>query len=388
MIDSNKKWIVYFASGNYWTGGITGRHHILKRLSTDYNILFVNSLGLTGVRSIKKNTILTRIKNKIKANLKYLRRDNEFYVFSPLNFQVGIKLTDALSIYLIYLQLRLIFLLKGIKKPVTWICNPKAVLLTNKYKSDKIIFNYSDKFSSYREISNKEYIKKLDDELKEKSDLIFCNLYKTYEELSLTNYKGKIHYFSHSVDFKLFNEYLNKEIEVPQDIKKISHPIIGYYGTLTDSNDWEIIKYCAEKKLEYSFVFIGEIREDIDKSIKEFPNVHFLGHKPYEDLPKYLKYFDVCIMFWKVTDWIYNSSPLKTKEFLAMGKPIVSVKIYELKKNYSNIISFAETKEEFLEKIDYELSTDNEEKIKGRIDSVKNDTWEITAEKIKKIIEV
>jgi hypothetical protein len=387
MIDSNKKWIVYFASGNYWTGGITGRHHILKRLSTDYNILFVNSLGLAGVGSIKKNTVLTRIKNKIKANLKYLRRDNEFYVFSPLNFQIGIRFVDALSIYFILLQLKLVFLLKGIKKPITWICNPKAVLLTNKYKSDKIIYNYSDKFSSYREISNKEYIQKLDDELKEKSDLIFCNLFKTYEELSLTEYKNKIHYFPHSVDFKFFNEYLIKEIEVPQDIKEISHPIIGYYGTLTDSNDWEIIKYCAEKKPDYSFVFIGEAREDIDKDIKKIPNVHFLGYKPYEELPKYLKFFDVCIMFWKVTDWIYNSSPLKTKEFFAMGKPIVSVKIYELQKNYPDTISFAETKEEFLEKIDYKLSTDNEERIKRRIGSVKNDTWEITAKKIKKIIE-
>ncbi|MCX6163658.1 MAG: hypothetical protein NTU73_02160 [Ignavibacteriae bacterium] len=93
-------------------------------------------------------------------------------------------------------------------------------------------------------------------------------------------------------------------------------------------------------------------------------------------------------MFWKVTDWIYNSSPLKTKEFLAMGKPIVSVKIYELQKNYPEIISFAETKEEFLEKIEYELSTNNDKKMKRRIESVKNDTWERTSEKIKRIIEV
>ncbi|MCX6163657.1 MAG: hypothetical protein NTU73_02155 [Ignavibacteriae bacterium] len=281
MRDLNKKWIVYFASGNYWTGGITGRHHILKRLSTDYNILFVNSLGLASVRSVKKNTIFTRIKNKIKANIKYLKTDDEFYVFSPLNFQIGIKFIDEFSVYFIYLQLRLVFLIKGIKRQISWICNPKAVLLTNKYKSDKIIYNYSDKFSSYREISNKEYIMKLDDELKDKADLIFCNLVKTYEELSLTSFKNKIHYFPHSVDFKYFNDYLYQETEAPKDIKEISHPIIGYYGTLTDSNDWEIIKYCTKRKPDYSFVFIGKAREDIDKEIKKFPNVHFLGYKPY-----------------------------------------------------------------------------------------------------------
>jgi hypothetical protein len=284
--------------------------------------------------------------------------------------------------------MRFVFLLKRIKNPVIWVCNPKAVLITNKIKSNKLIYNYSDKFSSYREISDKEYIQNLDNELKFKSDFIFCNLIKTFEELSISNYRNKIRYFPHSVDFGFFNSYLNKETEKPEELKTLKSPIIGYYGTLTDSNDWEIIKYCASKRPGYSFVFIGDVRADIDKDIKNFSNVYFIGYKKYEELPGYLKFFDVCIMFWKVTDWIYNSSPLKTKEFLAMGKPVVSVKIYELQKNYPVVISFAEGKEEFLEKIDFELTSNSEEKILKRIESVKNDTWENTVTKIKEVLEL
>ena len=167
----------------------------------------------------------------------------------------------------------------------------------------------------------------------------------------------------------------------------ISHPIIGYYGTLTNSNDWNLIKFLAKSKPDYNFVFIGKIREDVDPEVFDFSNIHFLGYKPYKKLPRYLKFFDVCIIFWKVTDWIINSNPLKTKEFLSMGKPIVSVRIYELEKNFHDIIYLCDTKEEFLSSIDSALAEDSNRLPLKRISKVKDNTWEKDACRIIELFE-
>ena len=377
-----RNWIVYFASGNYWNGGITGRHHLLKRLSNDYNILFINSLGLAGIKNISKNTILSRITSKLKSYLKYLKSTKDFKVFSPISLPVDSKFTEKLSEKILLIQVKVVSKILGIKNPIIWVCSPKAALLLDKIKYKKLIYNYSDKFTSYREISNRELITKFDSMLKDKADIIISNLLKTYEELQHNGCSKKTIYLPHGVDYFEFNKVCYNDVSIPKDLKTIPKPIIGYYGSLTDSNDWELIKYCANQREQYSFVFIGTPRKDIPKEVFNIKNIYFLGYKEYKDLPRYLKLFDLCILFWKVTDWIYNSSPLKTKEFLAMGKPIVSVHIYELEKKYSSLISFAASYREFLTKIDFELLADSKEKQNLRMEAVKNDTWDIIARKL------
>ena len=283
--------------------------------------------------------------------------------------------------------MQFVFRILKIKNPFIIVASPKAATLLDHISHASVIYMYSDKFSSYREISDKNHIESLDEILKQKSQFIVSNLYKTYEDLLRSPFASKSVYLPHSVDFQLFNSHLELHFPPPEDIKQLDSPIIGYYGTLTNSNDWSLIKYLAKEKPDYNFVFIGKIREDVDSEIFGFPNIHFLGHKPYSELPKYLKFFDVCIMFWKLTDWIINSNPLKTKEFLSMGKPIVSVRIYELEKNFPDLIYLCDTKEQFLFSIDIALSEDSCELAQNRISRVVNDSWESDAKKIVDLFE-
>lgn len=387
-LKNNKKWLVYFASGNYWQGGITGRHHLLKRLhSFGYNILFINSLGLASIKSINRKTLSSRVKAKLLSYTKYLKVADSFLVFSPISIPLGLTFLDRINTFLLKLQMKYAFLALGINEPYILVASPKTATLIDNISYKCLMYMYSDKFSSYREIHDKDYIRLLDSTLKEKSQFIVSNLYKTYEELKESSFASKSIYLPHSVDFQMFHSHLEVEFPPPEDLARISHPIIGYYGTLTNSNDWNLIKFLAKSRPEYHFVFIGKAREDVDQEIYRYSNVHFLGYKPYQELPKYLKFFDACIMFWKLTDWIINSNPLKTKEFLAMGKPIVSVRIYELEKNYPGLVYLCDSKEDFLDSIDSALTEDSSELAAMRIASVKNDSWEIDAKKIMELME-
>jgi hypothetical protein len=92
-------------------------------------------------------------------------------------------------------------------------------------------------------------------------------------------------------------------------------------------------------------------------------------------------------MFWNMTEWIYNSNPLKTKEFLAMGKPIVSVRIYELERNYPGLVYLCDSQNEFLQSLDAAVAEEIPELVQKRIEAVESDSWEKDAEKIVQLLE-
>jgi hypothetical protein len=124
----------------------------------------------------------------------------------------------------------------------------------------------------------------------------------------------------------------------------------------------------------YQFVFIG--RKDIrDTGIEQMENVHFLGKKPFSEIPAYGSSFDVGIMFWIRREWIINASPLKLKEYLSLGLPVVSTLIEEVAHNYPDVVYSARSKEEFLEFLDEAVLRRDGERIRRGTDAVRNDSW-------------
>jgi glycosyltransferase involved in cell wall biosynthesis len=176
-------------------------------------------------------------------------------------------------------------------------------------------------------------------------------------------------------DIRVLLQQRSQLFDVPQDLREIPRPIIGYYGTLTDSNDWKTIDYCAARRPQYSFVLIGK-KEITSTGMEELPNVHFLGPRPYQQIGDYGAAFDVAFMFWIRRDWIKNCSPLKLKEYLALGKPVVSTRIEEVEREYSDIVYSAETPEEFLSALDAAVTEDNSERIQKGRDKVRGDSWD------------
>ena len=190
------------------------------------------------------------------------------------------------------------------------------------------------------------------------------NIFKKIQ--GLVDDKGKVIYFPHGVEFDHFNNTKKR------DLGAIKSPIAGYFGSLTENNDQRMFKALAESG--YSVVLIGKILGDYSSCINE--NFHFIGPVDYKYLPEYAQNFDVCIMAWKPAEWINNSNPSKTLEYFAMGKPIVSNTIPELKKRFSELMYFADDPKEFVNQTNKALKENNDDLIKRRIEVAKNQSWE------------
>ena len=380
--------IIHFSGDDYWLSYPHSRLHIIKAFSQKgYKVLWINPLG-TRFPSIKKKTFfLKKIIRKITSIAKLLKKiDTNFYVYTPISLPI---FRDNLiqKVNLLFWRVQITFLqyLLNIKNPILFFSSPVYGRLLAQIKHYKSIYYYSDLYTEYRELTTKTrtYIEKLDEILYTNSDVILCASRMIFDNLKTKSTK-QIYYLPHQVSFHLFQKAC-KENSVPADIGKIKKPIIGYYGSLTESNDWDLIEYCSKLRPNYNFVFIGRKDLKLDK-IETLPNILFLGKKNYDEIPYYAAYFDVCIMFWIRREWIKNCSPLKLKEYLSAGKPVVSTYIEELDFYYKDIIYLSKTREDFIKNIDTALTTDNVERINKGIKTVENDSWLKAADKIEELL--
>ncbi|GAH58233.1 unnamed protein product, partial [marine sediment metagenome] len=171
-----------------------------------------------------------------------------------------------------------------------------------------------------------------------------------------------------------------------RELEGIPKPIAGYFGTLTAHNDIELLMWCARRLPDVSFVLAGQITGGDYSALGNMPNVHLLGKIPYERIPYLCASFDVCMLQWKMSDWIRSCNPLKLFEYMASGRPIVSVPIVEVVKKYSEVISVARSKEEFCQAIMWELQNDTKARSQRRIQIAAEHSWDRHVEMISQLI--
>lgn len=182
----------------------------------------------------------------------------------------------------------------------------------------------------------------------------------------------------------------NKQWEIPEDLKKIPHPIIGYIGTINSTRlDFELLLKLSQRCPEYNFVFTGPEDDFFAKHpLHQASNVFFLGKKNVEQLPAYIAGYDVCINPQMVNDITDGNYPLKIDEYLAMGKPTVATSTHTMRNIFSDFIFLPITEEEYIQALKMALSEINDTSRKEeRIRFAKTHGWEQSVDKIYKIIE-
>jgi len=337
-----KKWIIHFSADDWWTQNIQSRHHLVKEFYIKgYNILWVNPMGLR-FPSVKKWGFRKKISKKIKSILKGLRKhDDGFYILSFTFLPVYKRgFLEKINKALILAQLKIAMHFLGIREAISLATLPTfAPVIRSLKKSGRlipVIYYYTDQYDQYREIRDRRPIVEWDRMLREDALSIYCASEPIFNNISREFKKKKVvKVLEHQVEFELFDYQRIVKQNLP--VKK---PIIGYFGSLTDSNDWDIIRYVAQRRPEWNFVFIGHKRIDLP-DLEKMQNIHFLGYVPYAELPMIAINFSVGIMFWKMTEWIKACSPLKLKEYLALGLPVVSVPIDEVVNKYSQYVVIA-----------------------------------------------
>ena len=386
MIQGKK--IVCFAPNDWWAQNPSCTTHIMQELSKDNSVLYINpfSSDILGAKSSgKKKGLSVRIKRKLKSMFSGLKKINSsLHVFSPFFIPIqGKTVFDSFNNFFLRLQIKFVFRIIGFTSPILWIENIRAANALQWFKSVMVVYHVSDLFAKDSYSSNQKALEAKEQYVSDRSDLTICvsdELYDMKKDLW-----DNVHYLPHGVDFELFRDASERPIALDV-LSGIPHPIAGYFGTMTANNDIEMMVYCARTLPDVSFVFAGQITTGDYSELASLNNVYLLGRLPYNEIPQLCAAFDVCMLQWKVTDWIRHCNPLKMLEYMASGNPIVSVEINEAKK-YKDIISITETKEDFCRALMWEIENDNDERKKKRVEIASRHSWSSNVEKISEMIE-
>lgn len=381
----NHPFIVCFGGCDWWyhNRGLFCPQ-IMTRLAKRYRVLFVNSLGMR-IPSLKRDRkTSSKIFRKLRSILLFLRKaESNMYVLSPISLPLGSRAGRKINCFCVYLQIKLVTFLLGIIEPVVYINCPPALEIVKKLRKRQfMIYERTDLFEEMPG-ADRTYITSLDDELTESADLVLYVNKALWEQGIRKNSNSLL--IGHGVDYERFAKAEESKY-VPDDIREIPRPIAGYFGDITeDVCDFELLEYAAKKLTNISFVLVGPISSGVTK-LKKYNNIYFLGQKPYEEIPHYGKMFDVAIMPWKKNRWIEFCNPVKTKEYLALGKPIVSIDYPELKP-YCDIVYPASDYDGFVRGIRIALQEDDPSLKRERQKKVQNETWDSKVEQIEAFIE-
>jgi len=153
-------------------------------------------------------------------------------------------------------------------------------------------------------------------------------------------------------------------------------PRLGYVGTISQRTDIGLIEYVARSRPEWSILIAGRQELSLNENgLLELPNVQYLDIIPYQELPKFLKNLDVCLIPHKNTDYCKSMSPLKLYQYLASGKPIVSTNVEGLG-SLKEYLWIGETHEDFITRIEQALREDTVELSRHRIEAARRERWD------------
>ena len=192
-----------------------------------------------------------------------------------------------------------------------------------------------------------------------------------------------IHYMPHGVEYDRFSQALDKSVPIPDEIESIPRPVIGFYGNLHPWVDFGLIGKLAEAMPERSFVVIGERYSDVGR-LARLPNVYLLGRRSHDALHHYCRAFDVAIIPYDMDNPRMESvNPVKTKELLAAGVPVVASDVPELR-TYGNRVLTCAAFEDWVEAIDSQLRRADRKEIS---ESMCTESWDARVAQIRRIVD-
>lgn len=217
-------------------------------------------------------------------------------------------------------------------------------------------------------------------------NIVFTAAYVIQERAE--RFSEKVFYFPPGIDFDKFKAALDGD-KIPDDIKSITGPIVGYIGTLGRVLDQELLCTLADQCIDFTIVLIGPEYTNID-ALKTKSNIVFLGAKPHNLLPYYIKEFDVGIVPYLCNDFTEGVYPSKLNEYLAMGIPAVSTNLREVRESkevYGEAAIIANNTKEFINAVkSLVFEKDDVLRKEKRIQIAKENSWESRFKGISEIL--
>ena len=255
---------------------------------------------------------------------------------------------------------------------VQWFYTPMpAPAMLGAFNESGVVYDCMDELAQFkfapRELGERERL------LLDNADVVFTGGYKLFTAKSA--HHRNVHFFGCGVDVTHFGKALSSETTIPSDAR-LDGPVAGYFGVIDERLDYDLIRQLAESNPTMHVVMVGPTAKVNPAELPSAPNIHWLGQRSYEELPRYVKAFGVCLMPFALNEATEYINPTKTLEYMAAGKPIVSTAVPDVVRNFTPIVTVANSSMEFIEGVANALTAPDGQHIADGIEMAKQSSWE------------
>ena len=231
-----------------------------------------------------------------------------------------------------------------IRSPVLWYYTPMALQFTDAIPAAVTVYDCMDELSAFQDAPPE--LRRLEAELLRRADIVFTGGMSLYEAKRAQH--PNVHAFPSAVDTEHFGK-ARGVLPDPADQAGIPRPRLGFFGVIDERLDRELIASLARLRPDWQLILVGPVVKIDPASLPQADNIHYLGRKPYEDLPAYMANWNAAMMPFARNAATRFISPTKTPEYLAGGKPVVSTPVIDVVRRWGHLeaVRIAETPVEF-----------------------------------------
>lgn len=355
-----------------WSEDPTSNNHVMMLLARENKVLWLNSIAMRRP-SFTSGRDLSKIGRKLRSFFRGAEHPApNLWVVTPIVLPFPhSKLATAVNRWILLAMIGHYRRKLDMAEFQLWTFLPNAVEYVGTLGESLVVYYCIDEWSHFTYLDGARMIV-MEKELMQRADVNFMTANSLLESKKHLN--PHTYLASHGVDHAHFAKAMAPDTAVPGELAGLPHPIVGFFGLVHEWIDLKLIEKIARTHPGWSVVIIGKTIVDTS-ALTKLPNVHLLGRRPYEGLPGYCKAFDAGIIPFAVNELTYNVNPIKLREYLSAGLPVVSTDLPEVK-YYSDIAYVAHTHEEFIANLEQALREDSPEKRRQRSDSMRSETWE------------
>ena len=256
-----------------------------------------------------------------------------------------------------------------------WSFTPDVAYLVDRFSPQRVVYYCVDDHSQFTGYDAEQVLRD-EEALCRRADLVVTTSGPLLESRRPWNPNTIL--VSHGVDYDHFAGALSDELPEPADLAAIPRPRLGFFGLLRDWVDLDLLAEVARRRPDWHVVLLGDSTLDL-APYRPIRNMHFLGPKPYAHLPAYCRGFDVGLIPFRLNALTRAVNPIKLREYLAAGLPVVSTPLPEVGR-YAEWVSLAEGPDAFTAAIERALASRVDPA--ARSAAMRGETWRAKVQQV------
>jgi glycosyltransferase involved in cell wall biosynthesis len=368
--------------GEDWGRHPSSTQHLVRRLAEQRDVVWVNSIGLRRPRLDRAD--LGRVAGKLLRRRAVAPASSgaaakapppSMSIVPPLAVSwPGSRLAAAANRALLGWQVRRALARRGLRKPILWTSLPTVAPLLGAFEERGVVYYCGDDFGALAGVDHAPVVA-MERALAARADLIVAASPQLAERFPA----GRTLVLPHGADVELFR----RPVAAPADLRRDRRRVAGFYGSLSDWLDVELLTTAARRLPDWDFVLIGEVRTALG-DLPDLPNVRLLGVREHAALPAYVQNWDVSLLPFRDNPQIRACNPLKLREYLAAGTPVASTPFPALLP-YAGLIEVGRDADAFVRAI-ASAAGDSRRNVQRRT-AVAGESWEARARDLASALE-